>query len=104
MNSWFGCSISRFSIIVSCWKCNKFGALSEPLWTGTKQIFGDIHYMCVEPDGSHAYILSYLGDNASRLISYNCSSYLIESQVDLRGYPLDLDISPGGTLLVLTAE
>ena len=78
--------------------------IPDPLYTGEKTIDGDTHYMCAEPDGSHVYVLSYLGDNASRLVSYNCSDYIIESQIDLPGYPLDIDISPGGTLLVLTAE
>ena len=76
----------------------------SPIWTDGVFIEGDTYYMCVEPDGSHAYILSYLGDNISRLLSYNCSSYVIENQIDLAGYPLDIGISPGGTLLVLTAD
>ncbi len=76
----------------------------EPLWTGTELITGEIHYMCASSDGNYVYVLSYRGDNASRLVSYNCSSYIIESQIDLPGYPLDIEISPGGTLLVLTAE
>ncbi len=75
-----------------------------PLWTGEVAIEGNTHYMCVESDGSHVYVLSYLGDNASRLVSYNCDSYTIESQIELQGYPLNLEISPGGTLLVLTAD
>ncbi len=75
-----------------------------PLWTGAAPIDGDIHYICADSSGSHTYVLSYLGDNASRLVSYNCSNYDIEGQVDLQGYPLDLEIGPGGTLLVLTAE
>ncbi len=74
------------------------------VWTGKVTIAGDIHYMCAESDGSHVYVLSYLGDDISRLVAYNCSDYFIESQIDLPGYPLDLEISPGGTLLVLTAE
>ena len=77
---------------------------APPLYTGTQTIDGDIHYMCTDSAGNYAYVLSYLGDNISRLISYNCSSYFIESQIDFQGYPLDLEISPGGTLLVLTAE
>ncbi len=75
-----------------------------PMWTGTELITGEIHNMCASSDGNHVYVLSYLGDNASRLVSYNCYSYIIESQIDLPGYPLDIEISPGGTLLVLTAE
>ena len=64
---------------------------------------GDIHYMYAESDGSHVYVLSYLGDDISRLVAYNCSDYFIESQIDLQGFPLDLEISSGGTLLALTA-
>ncbi|MCD4702535.1 MAG: hypothetical protein K8S24_11830 [Candidatus Aegiribacteria sp.] len=75
-----------------------------PLYTGTLNIEGNIHYICAESDGSHVYILSYLGDNISRVVAYNCRNYFIESQTDLKGYPLDLEISTGGTLLVLTAE
>ncbi len=40
----------------------------------------------------------------NRQVSYNCSNYFIESQIDLQGYPLDLEISAEGQLLVLTAE
>lgn len=75
-----------------------------PVYCGKVNIDGDIHYICADPLGSHAYVLSYLGDNTSRLVSYNCSNYNIESQVDLPGYPLDLEIGPEGTLLILTAE
>ena len=59
--------------------------------------------MYAESDGSHVYVLSYLGDDISRLVAYNCSDYFIESQIDLQGFPLDLEISSGGTLLALTA-
>ncbi|MCK4807766.1 MAG: hypothetical protein KAT09_08970, partial [Candidatus Aegiribacteria sp.] len=45
----------------------------RPMYTGCVTISGDIHYMCAESDGSHAYVLSYLGDNISRLVSYNCT-------------------------------
>jgi hypothetical protein len=76
----------------------------EPMWTGSVPITGVIHYMCAESDGSNVYVLSYQGDNTSRLVSYNCNGYFIEKQIDLQGYPLDIAISPGGTLLVLTAD
>ena len=76
----------------------------EPMWIEAGAIEGEIHYMCAESDGSHVYVLSYLGDNSSRLVSYNCYGYFIEKQIDLPGYPLDIAISPGGTLLVLTAD
>lgn len=74
-----------------------------PMWIGS-QITGEIHYMCAESDGSHVYVLSYQGDNTSSLVSYNCNGYFIEKQIELQGYPLDIAISPGGTLLVLTAD
>ncbi len=78
----------------------------NPLMTGFVQIEGETHYICTDIIGDYAYVyvLSYLGDNTSRLVCYNSSFYNIESQVDLQGYPLDLEISPGGTLLVLTTE
>lgn len=81
-----------------------FPQFGSSCWTGMVSLDGDIHYMCAETDGSHVYVLSYLGDNESRLVSYNCTSYLIENQIDLQGYPVDLEICSGGTLLVLTAE
>ncbi|MCD4775023.1 MAG: hypothetical protein K8S15_03110 [Candidatus Aegiribacteria sp.] len=83
---------------------NYFPPYAGSCWSGAVQIDGDIHYMCADPDGYHVYILSYLGDNVSRLISYNCWNYLIEHSTDLQGYPIDLEICSGGTLLVLTAE
>ncbi|MCK5116298.1 MAG: hypothetical protein KAR44_06830 [Candidatus Aegiribacteria sp.] len=77
---------------------------APPLYGGSVSLDGDIHYMCTDSAGNYAYVLSYLGNNISRLISYNCISYSIESQIDLQGYPLDLEMYPGSTLLVLTAE
>lgn len=74
-----------------------------PMWIASP-ITGEIHYMCAESDGSYVYVLSYQGDNSSRLVSYNCNGYFIEKEIDLPGYPLDISISPGGTLLVLTAD
>ena len=79
------------------------GFSSDPIMVGIKPIDGDIHYICTDSYGDYAYVLSYLGDNTSRLVCYS-SNYNIEDQVDLQGYPLDLELSPGGTLLVLTTE
>ncbi len=97
----FDRSFSNFATIL-----NYFASPMSPLqlYTGIVNIYGDTHYMCAESDGSHVYVLSYLGDNSSMLISYNCGNYFIESQIYLPGYPLDLEITPGGTLLALTAE
>ena len=84
---------------------NYFPVLSSnPLMVGSVPIEGEIHYICTDVFGDYAYVLSYLGDNTSRLICYNCTYFNIESQVDLQGYPIDLEMSPGGTLLVLTTE
>ncbi len=82
------------------------GWASNPLMVGNVPIEGEIHHICTDiiGDYSYAYVLSYLGDNTSRLVCYNTTFYDIESQVDLQGYPLDLEVSPGGTLLVLTTE
>ncbi|MCK4505675.1 MAG: hypothetical protein KAW14_08670 [Candidatus Aegiribacteria sp.] len=80
------------------------GYSSNPLLAGFVPIEGNSHYICTDASGDYAYVLSYLGDNTSRLICYNCTYYNIESQVDIQGYPLDLEISSGGTLLVLTTE
>ena len=77
---------------------------APPLYSGPVPLNGDIHYMCTDSAGNYAYVLSYLGDNTSRLVSYNCIGYYIENQIDLQGYPLDLEMYPGSTLLVLTAE
>ena len=79
-------------------------AFGEPCWVGQKNVYGDIFYICTDSFGNYVYLLRYLGDNKSRLISYNCDSYAIDGQIDLEGFPLDLEISPGGTLLVLTTE
>ena len=80
------------------------GFSSNPIMVGILPIDGDIHYICTDAYGDYAYVLSYLGDSKSRLICYNCTDYIIEDQVDLQGYPLDLEMSPEGMLLILTAE
>jgi hypothetical protein len=98
----FDCTTNKIAIIL-----NYFSSpFSTPEWTGTVPAPGELYYMCAESNiyGNYAYVLSYQGDNVSRLVRYNCKDYHIEGQVDLRGYPLDLEICSGGTLLVLTAE
>ena len=77
---------------------------APPLYSGSAALDGDIHYMCTDSAGNYAYVLSYLGDNTSRLVSSNGIGYSIENQIDLQGYPLDLEMYPGSTLLVLTTE
>ncbi len=88
------------AIVLNYWP----GFSSNPMLVGLAPIDGEIHYICTDVFGDYAYVLSYLGDNTSRLVCYNCTYGNIEGQVDLQGYPLDLEISPGGTLLVLTTE
>ena len=98
------CAVFDYSIPTIATIHSYFPPEGGPCWTGTAPIEGEIHFICTDVFGDYAYVFSYLGDNMSRLVSYNCEDYSIESQVDLEGYPLDLDLSPGGTLLVLTTE
>ena len=98
------CAVFNYSTATIATILYYFPPMGGSCWTGTESIKGDMHYICTDSLGDYAYVLSYLGDNTSRLVAYNCSNYIIESQIDLEGYPLDLEISSGGTLLVLTAE
>lgn len=74
------------------------------IWTGDVAVEGDSHLICSGDDGVHAYVLSYLGNSVSRLSSYNYQSYSIDDQLDISGYPMDLDMSASGELLVLTTD
>jgi len=73
-------------------------------WTGAVPIAGDLHFICSGTDMVHAYVLSYLGGSVSRLVSYDHENYLIDGTLDLQGYPMDLEMTPGGNLVVLTIE
>ena len=55
-------------------------------------------------DSTHAFVLSSIGESASRLISYNCSTYTVDQQIDLPGFPLDLKVSEDGIIHALTTE
>lgn len=72
-------------------------------WFGKGSIEGDTHYMCTDDSGSHTFVLSYLGNNTSRLVSYDNEIGFIDDQLDLPGYPMDLEYGDG-KLLVLTTE
>lgn len=82
---------------------------SEPgpgfqIWTGAVPLEGDNHTIFAGRDGIHAYVLSYLGDSVSRLVSYNVDSYSIDGELDLPGYPIDLEVTAEGYILALTTE
>ena len=55
-------------------------------------------------DMKHAYVLSYIGDNTSRLTSYNYRFIEEPMELDIPGYPLDLKVSGNGDIYVLTTE
>ncbi len=65
----------------------------------------DNHQIVIGQDLQHAYILSYLSDRGiSRLVAYNYRFHSITQEMDIPGYPLDLQISGNGDIYVLTAE
>lgn len=74
------------------------------IWTGAVAIEGDTHLICAGQDGLHAYVLSYLGNSVSRLSAYNYETFTVDGQLDLGGYPMDLDVSGSGEILVLTTD
>ena len=74
-----------------------------PIYIGQQPIEGDTHYICVDDIGSHAYVLSATGSSTSTLISYDCENYVIDGELELQGFPLDLTYGDG-KLIVLTAE
>jgi len=75
-----------------------------PFFSGQIHIEGDVHFVAIGNDWQHAYVLSYLGDNTSRLISYNYRFFSIDNEMDIPGYPLDLQVSGGGVIYALTTE
>ncbi|MCD6588130.1 MAG: hypothetical protein J7K88_06230 [Candidatus Fermentibacteraceae bacterium] len=61
--------------------------------------------LAVANDWQHAYLLVYMaGVNSSRLISYNYSSGHIDRELDIPGYPLDLEVLGGEAVYVLTTK
>jgi len=71
---------------------------------GTIGIEGTSHLLAMGQDWQHAYVLSYLGDNTSRLVSYNYRFTETPLELDLPGYPLDLKVSGNGVIYALTTE
>lgn len=67
-------------------------------------ISGITPFLAMGQDWQHAYVLSYIGDNTSRLVSYNYRFYTIDQEIDISGYPLDLKVSGSGVIYALTAE
>ncbi|MCD4706946.1 MAG: hypothetical protein K8S62_04325 [Candidatus Sabulitectum sp.] len=51
----------------------------------------------------HANVVSYTGDGKSLLSSYDYTTGNILHQVELNGFPIDLEVSPAGNVFVLTA-
>ncbi len=74
------------------------------LWYGEVPVEGDTHFICASADGVHAYVLSYLGESVSRLISYNVTTFTVEDELDLPGYPMDLEVAADGYIFALTTE
>ncbi len=75
-----------------------------PIFYGGVKIEGNSHFIAMGQDWQHAYVLSYLGDYTSRLVSYNHSSHTISQEVQIPGYPLDLKVSGNGVIYALTTE
>ncbi|MCK5842689.1 MAG: hypothetical protein KAH31_11000, partial [Candidatus Sabulitectum sp.] len=75
-----------------------------PEFYGAIAIDGTGHLLAMGQDWQHAYVLSYLGDNTSRLISYNYRFSETPLELDLPGFPLDLKVSGDGVIYVLTTE
>ncbi len=74
------------------------------IWTGAVAIEGDMHLICAGADRTHAYVLSYLGNSVSRLSAYNYTTFSIDGQLDLSGYPMDITTAETGEILVLTTD
>ena len=78
--------------------------LLEENFYGGVSIEGNIDFIAMGHDWQHAYVLSYLGDNTSRLVSYNYRFHTISQEVEIPGYPLDLEVSGNGVIYALTTE
>ncbi len=78
----------------------------EPMieFVGNIDIQGTNHLVAIGGDWQHAYVLSYIGDFTSRLISYNYVFKQIDQIVEIPGFPLDLKASNSGNIYVLTYE
>ncbi len=76
--------------------------LSE--YYGEVGIEGNSPFLSIGQDGSHAYVLSHIGNSMSSLVSYNYITNTIDQQTDIPGFPLDLKVSEDGTIFALTTE
>lgn len=76
----------------------------SPAFTGAASITGSNHILAMGNDWQHAYVLSYLGDDISRLCAFNYRFLAITQTVDIAGFPLDLEVSGGGTIYALTTH
>ena len=75
-----------------------------PEYYGEVDVTGNSHYLAIAQDSTHAFVLSSIGNSTSRLLAYNYTTYSIDQQVDIPGFPLDLKISDDGTIFALTCE
>ncbi len=76
-----------------------------PAFYGTALFTGTPFCLAIANDWQHAYLLVYMaGTSSSRLISYNYSSMNIDRELDIPGYPLDLEVLGGEAVYVLTTE
>lgn len=73
-----------------------------PEYYGEIGITGDSHFIAIAQDSVHAFVLSSIGNSTSRLVSYNYTTYTIDQQIDLPGFPLDLKVSDDGNIYALT--
>lgn len=52
---------------------------------------------------SKGFLLNYSGNSTARIYSYNYTSGCILEERDLKGFPLDMDVSPSGNVFLLMA-
>ena len=79
-------------------------AMAEYSFSNGEDVPGSSFSVAIGDDMSRAYVLSYIGDNTSRLTSYNYRSIEEPMELDIPGYPLDLKVSGNGDIYVLTTE
>lgn len=74
-----------------------------PYFTGTVSVTGTLHRTADARDYNHSVVLSYLGDLTCRLSLYHYwDPEGIVKSVDIQGYPLDMQVSGGGDIYVLS--
>ncbi|MCK5841945.1 MAG: hypothetical protein KAH31_07250 [Candidatus Sabulitectum sp.] len=75
-----------------------------PEYYGEVDLTGNSHFISLAVDSTHAFVLSSVGNTMSRLVSYNYSTFTMDQQTDLSGFPLALKVSEDGIIFVLTTE